>query len=99
MRTAVEHAGAERGLLNSSRGVLSLADSGGSHYQRRHLSSCALRDVSAAATALPESIIHYVAHTQESVILDDASTQNSYFLAQPVQFRQHRSRSASLLAL
>jgi hypothetical protein len=35
-----------------------------------------LREALVAETEVPESIVHYVVRTQESVILDDASTHN-----------------------
>ena len=46
---------------------------------------------------LAESIVHYVARTQESVILDDASAQNP-FSADPY-IRRHHARSILCLPL
>ena len=37
-----------------------------------------LHEAPLAGTALPESIVHYVVRTQESVILDDASVRNPF---------------------
>jgi PAS domain S-box-containing protein len=37
-----------------------------------------LRDEDVAATVLPESVLHYVLRTRESVILDDASSHNPF---------------------
>ena len=37
-----------------------------------------LRDEPVTAAALPESVLHYVLHTNESVILDDAAAQNPF---------------------
>jgi hypothetical protein len=37
-----------------------------------------LRDAPVAEGAVPESIVHYVVRTQESVILDDASAQHPF---------------------
>ena len=77
MRTAIEHAGAERGLLILPRGVeqrieAEATTSGDTIIVR-------LREASVADAALPESIVHYVVRTQESVILDDASARESVF--------------------
>ena len=95
MRTAIEHAGAERGVLILPRGVeqrieAEATTSGDSVIVR-------LRDASVAAATLPESIAHYVVRTQESVILDDASAQNP-FSADPY-IRQHHARSILCLPL
>ena len=95
MRTAIEHAGAERGLLILPRGVeqrieAEATTSGDTVIVR-------LRDVSAAGAALPESIVHYVVRTRESVILDDASAQNSF--SADTYIRQHRARSVLCLPL
>src|SRR5215469_6063540 len=69
MRTAIEHAGAERGLLILPRGdeqrIEAEATTSGDTIVVR------LREASLAVAALPESIVHYVVRTQESVILDD----------------------------
>jgi PAS domain S-box-containing protein len=95
MRTAIEHAGAERGLLILSRGVeqwvaAEAVTSGDAIIVRS-------REASVAEAAVPESIVHYVVRTQESVILDDASTQNP-FSTDPC-IRQHHARSILCLPL
>jgi PAS domain S-box-containing protein len=95
MRTAIEHAGAERGLLILPRGVeqrieAEATTSGDTVIVR-------LRDVPAAGAALPESIVHYVVRTRERVILDDASAQNSF--SADTYIRQHRARSVLCLPL
>ena len=73
MRTAIEQAGAERGLLILSRGaeprIEAEATTGGDTVVVQ------LRDEPVTAAALPESVLHYVLRTRESVILDDAATQ------------------------
>jgi len=95
MRTAIEHAGAERGVLILPRGaeqrIEAEARTSGDTVAVR------LRDESVAATTLPESIVHYVVHTRESVILDDASSRNP-FSADP-HIRQHHARSILCLPL
>ncbi|HZD47650.1 MAG TPA: GAF domain-containing protein, partial [Silvibacterium sp.] len=95
MRTAIEHAGAERGLLILPRGVEQRIEaeaitSGDSIIVR-------LREAFVAEAAVPESIVHYVLRTQESVILDDASAQNPF--SADAYIRQHRARSILCLPL
>jgi PAS domain S-box-containing protein len=95
MRTAIEHAGAERGLLILPRGVEQRVEaeattSGDSVIVR-------MRDVPAAGAALPESIVNYVVRTRERVILADASAQNSF--SADTYIRQHRTRSVLCLPL
>src|SRR5215510_9036308 len=76
MRTALEQAGAERGLLIFSRGaeqrIAAEATTDGD------LVTVHQRDEDVAATVLPESLLHYVLRTRESVILDDASSHNPF---------------------
>ena len=95
MRTAIEHAGAERGLLILPRGdelrIEAEATTSGDTVIVR------LREASVAAAALPESIVHYVVRTQESVILDDASAQNPF--SADTYIRQHHARSILCLPL
>jgi predicted ATPase len=89
MRTAIEHAGAERGLLILPRGddlqVEAEATTSGDAVIVR------LREASVAAAELPDSIVRYVVRTQESVILDDASAQNPFSVDPYI--RQHQARS------
>jgi PAS domain S-box-containing protein len=95
MRTAIEHAGAERGLLILPRGVEQRIEaeaitSGDSIIVR-------LREASLTDVSLPESIILYVVRTQESVILDDASARNPF--STDSYIRQHHARSILCLPL
>ncbi|HYY28041.1 MAG TPA: PAS domain S-box protein, partial [Chthoniobacterales bacterium] len=95
MRTAIEHAGAERGLLILSRGIelriqAEATTSGDSIIVR-------LREAFVAEGAVPESIVHYVVRTQESVILDDASAQNPF--STDSYICQHHARSILCLPL
>jgi GAF domain-containing protein len=90
MRTAIEHAGAERGLLIFPQGVelrveAEAVTSGDTVTMHR-------RGASTAAAGLVESIVHYVVRTQESVILDDASAQNP-FSTDPYIRRHHALHS------
>jgi PAS domain S-box-containing protein len=89
MRTAIEHAGAERGLLLLPREAeqqieAEATTSGDTVIVRR-------RGASVTAATLPESIVHYVVRTHESVILGDAAVPNP-FSADPY-LRQHHARS------
>jgi PAS domain S-box-containing protein len=95
MRTAIEHAGAERGLLILPRGVEQRIEaeaitSGDSIIVR-------LREAFASDAPLPESIVHYVVRSRETVILDDASGQNSF--SEDAYIRRHRARSILCLPL
>ncbi|HTW30962.1 MAG TPA: sigma 54-interacting transcriptional regulator, partial [Candidatus Sulfotelmatobacter sp.] len=93
MRKAMEHAGAEKGLLAASRG---------DELQVEAESTTRGNDVivrlgDSLATAMPESIVRYVMRTHESVILDDASSANP-FSADPY-FLQNCARSILCLPL
>jgi PAS domain S-box-containing protein len=76
LRTAIEHAGAERGLLILPQGaelrIQAEATTGGSFV------AIALRDAPISSAELPEAVVQYAARTQESVILDDASARGSF---------------------
>ena len=95
MRTAIEHAGAGRGLLILPYGaelkVEAEATTSGNTVTVR------LQKSSAAVAALPESIVHYVLRTHESVILDDASAQNPF--SADTYICQYRARSILCLPL
>jgi PAS domain S-box-containing protein len=95
MRSAIEHAGAERGVLilplGAEQRIEAEATTGGNTIIVR------LREALVTEAATPESIIHYVTRTQESVILDDASTQNP-FSGDPY-LAQHGTRSMLCLPL
>ncbi|WFU39140.1 AAA family ATPase [Bradyrhizobium sp. CB82] len=95
MRTAIQHAGAERGLLILSRA----AD--------QHIAAEATTDGSAivvqlcdqpvTAAVMPESVLRFVLRTQESVILDDALAEDSF--SADLYVRQNRARSILCLPL
>src|SRR5262245_1945638 len=95
MRTAIEHAGAERGLLILPRGVEQQVKAEATTSGDRII--VGLREASIVDAAVPESIIRYVVRTQETVILDDASAQNP-FSSDPC-IRKHRARSILCLPL
>jgi PAS domain S-box-containing protein len=76
LRIAVEHAGAERGLLILFPGdepqIAAEATTGRGQVE------VALRQTAASPAELPESVLHTVIRTLQSVILDDALAQNPF---------------------
>ena len=95
MRTAIEYAGAERGLLIRPRGIEQRIEAEGTTSGDTII--VRLRDAFLAEAQVPESIVHYVARSQESVILDDASAQNPF--STDTYIRQHHARSILCLPL
>jgi PAS domain S-box-containing protein len=95
MRAAIEHAGAERGLLVAGRGdelqIQAQAIASGADVTVK------LRDSDHTEAALPQSLVRYVMRTRETVILEDASSQN-LFSADPYLI-QRRARSVLCLPL
>src|SRR6202040_780627 len=95
LRIAVEHAGAERGLL-----ILFSGDE--PRTTAEAMTGCGQVEVTLHRTTvspaeLPESVLHYVMRTRESVILDDASAQNPFSADEYI--RQKRARSVLCLPL
>ena len=76
LRTAIEHAGAERGLLLFSRGNELLVRAEGE--TRDSTVTVRLCETPVSATELPESVVRYAARTREAVILADASARGPY---------------------
>ena len=76
LRIAIEHAGAERGLLILFSGdeprIAAEATTGRGRVE------VTLRQTAASPAELPESVLHTVIRTRESVILDDALAQNPF---------------------
>jgi predicted ATPase/signal transduction histidine kinase/GAF domain-containing protein len=101
MRTALEHAGAQRGLLIVSHGgALRLeaeATTSGNTITSGDTITVRLRQAGASAAELPDSVLHYVVRTQESVLLDDASAQSAFSADEYI--RQNRVRSVLCLPL
>jgi PAS domain S-box-containing protein len=95
MCAAIEHAGAERGLLIFPRGdelqIEAEATTSGNNV------TVQLRDETAAGAALPDALVRYVMRTHENVILNDASRANP-FSADPY-IVQHRARSVLCIPL
>jgi PAS domain S-box-containing protein len=89
MRTAIEQAGAERGLLIVHRGAELRVEAEATTTGDAVVVE--LRDHPVSTAVLPESVLHYVMRIRESVILDDAAAQ-SQFAADPY-LRQRQVRS------
>lgn len=95
MRITVEHAGAERGLLILQQGeeyrIEAEAKVGpsGVEVQCRH--------VPTSPSELPESLLRYVIRSQQSLILDDVSSQTLF--SQDPYVLQERTRSVLCLPL
>ncbi len=89
LRIAVEHAGAQRGLLMLFPGdkprIVAEATTGRGQFE------VTLRQTAASPVELPESVLHYVARTQENVILDDASAPNPFSADEYICERRPRS--------
>jgi PAS domain S-box-containing protein len=95
MRTAIEHAGAQRGLLILQRGNEQRIEAEATISGET--ATVHLRQAAIAADAIPESILRYVVRTHESVILQDASARNSFSADKYIA--QHRARSILCLPL
>jgi len=93
MRTAIEQAGAERG-------VLILSDTGEHRIAAQvntGSNSLQLSDEPMTSVWLPESIVYHVLRTRESVFLDDALTEIPF--AEDPYIRRHHVRSILCLPL
>jgi len=95
MRIAVEHAGAERGLLILLRGdepqIGAEATTGHGRVE------VFFRQAAITPSDLPRSVLHYVTRTLGSVVLDDASVANLY--SEDVYVRAMRARSVLCLPI
>jgi PAS domain S-box-containing protein len=95
LRTAIEHAGAERGLLILPRGdehrIEAEISTNGMEVAVR------LRQEAVTAADLPESVFRYVLRTKERVLLSDASGQNPFSGDQYIC--DHRARSVLCLPI
>jgi PAS domain S-box-containing protein len=89
LRISIEHAGAERSLLILFPGdeprIAAEATTGRGQVE------VTLRETATLPAELPESVLHYVIRTRESVILDDALAQNPFSADEYI--RQKRARS------
>jgi PAS domain S-box-containing protein len=93
MRTAIEHAGAERGLLILPRGDEYRAEAEAT--TSNDAVTVALRQTRVTAADLPESVLRYVVRTKESVILHDASGESPFSADEYI----HRHQARSILCL
>ena len=95
LRIAMENAGAERGLLILLGGgeprIEAEATTGPGKVE------VVVRQVPVTPSDLPQSALHYVIRTQESVLLDDASADSVYSKDEYV--RQRRSKSILCLPI
>jgi predicted ATPase/GAF domain-containing protein len=89
MRIAVEHAGAERGLLILLRGEKLQLEA---EVTTGHGGAQVTMQQTAVTTSdLPQSALHYVIRTRERVVLDDASVRNLYSEDEYVRTKRPRS--------
>jgi PAS domain S-box-containing protein len=95
MRAAVEHAGAERGLLILGQGdeyrIVAEATTGSDTV------AVGARQTSVTAADLPVSVLHYVVRTKDSLLLRDASRENQF--SGDEYIRRHHARSILCLPL
>src|SRR5262249_44611922 len=95
MRTAIEHAGADRGLLILPHGEdYSTQAEATTDSDRLNV---VLRQASVVAADLPTSVFQYVLRTKESVLLHDASSQSIFAADQYI--REHHPRTVVCLPL
>jgi PAS domain S-box-containing protein len=89
MRTAIETAGAERGVLILPRGDIHSVEAEATTHDDAVTVDFRRTDVT--AVILPEAVFHYVLRTKESVLLQDASRDNSFSDDDYIRQRQARS--------
>jgi PAS domain S-box-containing protein len=95
VRIAVEHVGAERGLLIlRSDGRLRIEAEATTGLGRVEV---AVRQADVTPRDLPQSALYYAIRTQECVLLNDASTDNVY--SEDEYVRQKRSKSVLCLPI
>jgi len=95
MRIAVEHAGAERGLLTLLRGDEPRIEAEAATSNGRV--EVDVRQAAVTASDLPQSALQFVIRTRERVVLDDASAGNLY--SDDEYVRQRRPRSVLCLPI
>jgi GAF domain-containing protein len=95
MRAAIEHAGAERGLLILRQGdeyrIVAQATTGSDTV------AVGPRQASVTAADLPVSVLHYVVRTKDTLLLHDASRENQF--SGDEYIRRHHARSILCLPL
>ena len=95
MRTAIEHAGAGRGVLILPRGDDLQIEAEGTTTGGKV--AVHLRHTGVTAADLPESVLRYVLRTKESVLLHDASAEKSFSADDYI--REHHARSVLCLPI
>ncbi|MBR0716535.1 AAA family ATPase [Bradyrhizobium liaoningense] len=95
MSLAIEHAGADRGLLILSRGDKYQVEAEATTSSGTV--NVVLKQARVTAADLPKSVFHYVLRTKESVLLHDAFSQRSF--STDVYIRDHSSRSMLCLPI
>ncbi|ODM77073.1 AAA family ATPase [Bradyrhizobium elkanii] len=93
MRTAIEHAGAGRGLL-----ILAVGEGYRIEAEvtaSNNMVTVGQRRASVTAADLPESVLNYVIRTKESILLQDAAAANPFSVDQYI----HRHHPRSILCL
>jgi len=95
MVVALEHAGGDRGLLILSRGEELRIEAEAQTV--RDTVEVRLRQAPIASAELPESVLHYVMRTRDSLLLDDASDQSPF--SEDEYIRRNRCRSVLCLPL
>jgi PAS domain S-box-containing protein len=89
LRIAVEHAGASRGLLILFAGEEPRIEA--EAITDRGQVEVMLRQTAVSPADLPDSMLHYVIRTLESVIIDDATAQNPFSTDQYIYQKLARS--------
>jgi predicted ATPase/transcriptional regulator with GAF, ATPase, and Fis domain len=95
MRTAIEHAGAERGLLILPRGDEHRIEAEVTTHGNKV--TVDQRQARVTAADLPEPVFRYVLRTRESVLLNDASDQGPF--SGDDYIREHHAQSVLCLPL
>jgi PAS domain S-box-containing protein len=95
MRTAIEHAGAERGLLILPRGDGYRIEA--EVTTRSDKVNVDLRQANVTAADLPMSVFHYVLRTKECVLLQEPPGQNPFSADDYI--REHHARSVLCLPI
>jgi predicted ATPase/two-component sensor histidine kinase len=96
MVIALEHAGAERGLLILPRSGELYIEAEASTDDESGVAVRLVRRI-ARHPELPEAVVHYVSRTQELVLLDDA--QGAHAFSSDAYFREQGSRSVVCVPL
>jgi PAS domain S-box-containing protein len=89
MRLAIEHAGAERGLLILLRDDEPQIEAEAITGNER--ASVTVRRTAVTPSDLPQSAVHYVIRTRERVLIDDASVENLYSQDEYLRLKHPRS--------